>query len=169
MNDDGNEIVSGTNNSVEAREGIFAIATETGETLTFTTEEPTNNDKRLTLNLSQDHSTIDRAIICFNKGYQLPKFQLRDNSTKIYIPQDGKDYAVVNADNVGELTINFKAEKDGSYILTFSAEKVKFDYLHLIDSLTGDDVDLLSNSSYSFEAMTTDSASRFRLVFSAEK
>lgn len=167
MNDDGNEIVSGTNNSVEAREGIFAIATETGETLTFTTEEPTNNDKRLTLNLSQDHSTIDRAIICFNKGYQLPKFQLRDNSTKIYIPQDGKDYAVVNADNVGELTINFKAEKDGSYILTFSAEKVKFDYLHLIDSLTGDDVDLLSNPSYSFEAMTTDYVSRFRLVFSA--
>lgn len=39
--------------------------------------------------------------------------------------------------------------------------------LTLIDNLTGAHVDLLSTSAYTFEAKTTDYASRFRLVFSA--
>jgi hypothetical protein len=39
-------------------------------------------------------------------------------------------------------------------------------YLHLIDNLTGADVDLLATPSYTFAAKTTDYASRFRLVFS---
>jgi hypothetical protein len=42
-------------------------------------------------------------------------------------------------------------------------------YLHLIDNMTGADVDLLSDPSYSFEAKTTDYASRFRLVFEANE
>jgi hypothetical protein len=40
------------------------------------------------------------------------------------------------------------------------------DYLHLIDNLTGNDVDLLVSPSYTFKAKTSDYASRFRLVFS---
>ena len=46
-------------------------------------------------------------------------------------------------------------------------------YLHLIDNMTGADVDLLAlrqaqgSAAYTFEAKTTDYASRFRLVFSA--
>ena len=46
-------------------------------------------------------------------------------------------------------------------------ENVEFNYLHLIDNLTGMDVDLLQTPSYTFEAKTNDYASRFRLVFSA--
>ena len=40
-------------------------------------------------------------------------------------------------------------------------------YLHLIDNMTGANVDLLATPSYTFEASTSDYASRFRLVFSA--
>ena len=54
-----------------------------------------------------------------------------------------------------------------------TAEGVKLDHLHLIDNLTGDDIDLLAagpltslGASYTFTAKPTDSASRFRLVFS---
>ncbi len=35
--------------------------------------------------------------------------------------------------------------------------------------MTGDDIDLLATPSYTFEAKTTDYASRFRLVFNANK
>ena len=41
-------------------------------------------------------------------------------------------------------------------------------YLHLIDNMTGTDVDLLSNPSYTFNAQTGDNATRFRLVFNAK-
>jgi len=40
-------------------------------------------------------------------------------------------------------------------------------YFHLIDNMTGADVDLLVNPNYTFEANTGDNANRFRLVFDA--
>ena len=92
-------------------------------------------------------------------------------STFSLSPVDGKDYAVVNADRNGacnvstEIPVNFKAEKNGSYSLSFNTEEVSFDYLHLIDNLTGADVDLLANPTYSFDARITDYTSRFKLVF----
>lgn len=52
---------------------------------------------------------IDRAIVRFCEGSQqrnLPKFQINRNSTKVYIPQDNNDYAVVNAERVGEMPVN---------------------------------------------------------------
>jgi hypothetical protein len=45
------------------------------------------------------------------------------------------------------------------------------DYLHLIDTMTGADIDLLARrqaqgpASYSFKASTQDDESRFKLVF----
>lgn len=40
-------------------------------------------------------------------------------------------------------------------------------YLHLIDNMTGADIDLLQTPSYTFTARTTDYESRFRLVFAS--
>ena len=168
MNANGSEIEAATSTSIEAMEGIFVIANEDGETMTFSTTEPVNNDKgMLTLNVSHGCSIIDRAIVRFNKGDLLPKFQLNRNSTKVYIPMDGQDYAVVRSEGMGELPVSFKAKENGSYTLSLSSEEVEFSYLHLIDNMTGADVDLLAIPSYTFTAKTTDYASRFKLVFSA--
>ncbi|MBR7023398.1 MAG: T9SS type A sorting domain-containing protein, partial [Bacteroidales bacterium] len=60
---------------------------------------------------------------------------------------------------------NFRPEKNGSYTLSFTNTEVTFSYLHLIDNLTGADIDLLETSSYTFNAKTTDYESRFKLVF----
>ena len=46
-------------------------------------------------------------------------------------------------------------------------EGIEMAYLHLIDNITGADIDLLAHPSYTFEGNTTDYASRFRLVFVA--
>ena len=155
-----------TGNSVEAMEGIFVVATAVGETLSFTTIEPEDNGKSmLVVNLSQGNGVMDRAIVRFGEGSTLPKFQLRKNSTKVYIPMDNQDYAVVRSEEIGEMPVSFKAEENGSYTLSFNTENVELGYLHLIDNMTGNDVDLLSTPSYSFEAKTTDYANRFKLVF----
>ena len=123
----------------------------------------------------------------------LPKFQMNPNHTKVYIPQGGNDYAVASV-SAGrdamhgvstEIPVNFKASENGTYTLSVNIENVEFSYLHLIDNLTGADVDLLaakvpelvegptlhdgvstgSTTSYTFTAKTTDYESRFRLVF----
>ena len=165
LNSNGTELEASTSNSIEAMEGVFVIATNDGETLTFTTEEPNNDKSMLALNLSKNDRVIDRAIVRFCESRQLPKFQLRKNSTKIYIPMEDNDYAVVRSEGMGEMPVSFKAEENGNYTIGFNTENVEFGYLHLIDNMTGADVDLLSTPSYSFEARTTDYASRFKLVF----
>ena len=150
--------------SIAPMEGVFVYTNEDGATLAFTTNAP-DKGANLTLNVGKGRSVIDRAIVNFNEGSTLPKFQLDPNHTKVYIPQDNKDYAVVNAENQGEMPVSFKAEENGTYSLSFSNEEVTFSYLHLIDNMTGADIDLLASPSYSFEARTTDYESRFKLVF----
>ena len=136
------------------------------ETLTFSTTAPTTGGgSKVVLNLSQDHKVIDRAIVRFGQGRKLPKLQLNPSHTKVYMTVDGNDYAVVSAEEQGEMPVRFKAEKNGRYTLDLNSENVSFAYLHLIDNLTGADVDLLQTPSYSFEAKTTDYESRFKLVF----
>ena len=166
MNTEGNEIQAAERNYVEPMEGIFVVAEEDGETMTFSTEVP-EKGAALVMNVTCNRGTaIDRAIVRFGEKSTLPKFMLNARNTKLCIPQDDKDYAVVSADSdMGEMPVNFKAAKNGTYTLSFSNEKVSFSYLHLIDNLTGVDADLLENPNYTFNAQTTDYATRFKLVF----
>ena len=151
-------------------EGVFVVANSDEETLTFTTTQPNKHVAQLTLNLTKSgvstgSTLLDRAIVNFGEGGQLPKLQFRKGSTQVYIPMEGKDYAVVRSEAMGTMPVCFKAENNGSYTLSFTTEEVSFGYLHLIDNMNGNDVDLLQTPSYTFEAKTTDYESRFKLVF----
>jgi hypothetical protein len=166
VNGDGNEIISVPYNSVEPAEGIFVVANVDGEEMQFSTQNPANNKSQIVLNVMHDRGTIiDRAIVRFGNESTLPKFMLNENNTKLYIPQDDNDYAVVTCGEVGEIPVSFKANHNGSFTINVNAEELDMNYMHLIDNLTGTDVDLLQNPSYNFNAQTTDYASRFKLVF----
>ena len=159
---------------------LLVKATAGGQNVKYYREAQTIGSKGI-LNVDvterNQRGTLDRARIRFGgsstsseTGEGLEKFQFNPNHTKVYIPVDNTDYAVVYAEPVGEMPLNFKAENNGRYTLSFGAEEVSFSYLHLIDNMTGADVDLLAGAStgsatYSFEAKTTDYASRFKIVF----
>ena len=165
LNDDRNEVVSAQGTTIAPMEGAFVCAAGQGESVKIGyTPSGKGTRANFALNLSQNRGVIDRAVVNFGKG-NLPKFQLNPSHTKVYIPMEGKDYAVVSAEAVGEMPVNFKAEKSGTYTLSLSTEEVSFTYLHLIDNQTGNDVNLLETPSYSFNAQVTDYAQRFRLVF----
>jgi hypothetical protein len=129
----------------------------------------------ITLNVYEGSSNIsgtevaDRAKVRFDNGSALSKFSLNPNGTKLFITQGHQDYAVVSADATGEMPVNFKAEHNGTYTISVNPENVEFDYLHLIDNMTGADVDLLAEPSYTFDAKTTDAVNRFKIVFSVNK
>ncbi|MBR7022763.1 MAG: leucine-rich repeat domain-containing protein [Bacteroidales bacterium] len=177
---------------IDACTGVMVKAETTGETVTFsrTAQQGTGNNRTIQIAVAQadtrGNAIQDKAIVSFNAGDRLEKFVFGQTDAKIYIPQDGKDYAVATVggrDGVHivstEVPLHFKAAKNGTYTLTFDTQNLDLDYLHLIDNLTGADVDLLSagdcgsesamtteSVSYTFTAKTTDYASRFRLVFS---
>ena len=171
MNANGTDFEPANRNYVKAMEGIIVIAEEDGEELTFHREAPAKS-AMLTLNLSGP-SFSDRAIIRFDESDMLPKFKIDNNSTKLYITQGNTDYAVVRSESKGELPVSFKAESDGSYVLSISNEGVSFGHLHLIDNLTGADVDLLAGAStgsatYTFESQAGDFAKRFTIIYEAK-
>ena len=156
--------------------GIIVKAVENGS-IKFLDEAPVGaaNNGNLQMTLSQtaatrggnNTETLDNAIVSFNEGTQLEKFYFGEQSANIFIPQGNEEYAIVSSNAQGEMPVNFKAYVAGEYTITVNPEEVEMDYLHLIDNIAGNDVDLLTHPSYTFNASNDDYPSRFRLVFSA--
>jgi hypothetical protein len=162
--------VTPASGEVAPMEGVFVKATGTNQSVTFSRNEPEGNrDKEaLNVNVISKGNRVDLVRVRFGEGQDLEKFQLNPNHTKVFIPRSGKNYAVAYSENkAGEMSLNFKAEENGTYTLDFGNDEVIFDYLHLIDNITGADVDLLNTPSYTFNAKTTDYESRFKLVFAS--
>jgi hypothetical protein len=91
---------------------------------------------------------------------------LRSGNGKIWCHYNDKDYAVAYTQpGITEAAIRFESAEDTEYTMRWNTHNGDFSYLHLIDNLTGADVDCLSASEYRFSASTSDYKSRFRLVF----
>ena len=114
-----------------------------------------------------DADFMDRAYVQFGQGNTLRKMTINDNVSHVYVMSEGKDYAAATIQEAqGEMPVNFKAHRDGQYTITVNPEEVEMGYLHLIDNISGNDIDLLATPSYTFSAKADDYESRFRLVFS---
>ena len=164
MHENGRDLIQ-TSGAIDPMQGIFVIAETDEEELTFSKTIATGGSK-VVMNVASDRSSlVDRATIRFGEGRQLRKIQLNPDNTKIYITEGNTDYAVVRSSDEAEIPVSFKTAENGTYTINFSTEEVEMEYMHLIDNMTGADVDLLATPSYTFEARTTDYASRFRLVF----
>ena len=84
----------------------------------------------------------------------------------IYTRYEDQDYAIVftlpGTDQVG---VRFETDEDATYTMTWDTENGEFSYLHLIDNITGSDIDCLQAREYRFTSKTTDFKSRFKLIF----
>ena len=152
-------------------EGVFVQGWATGIThYMFTPEIETPNRGRsfdLTVRKANTRSAdvLDRARIQLGEGFDFEHCDLLSSPNRLYIPSGDKQLSVAHAGTIGEMPLNFEAAANGTYTIAFEAEDLDFSYLHLIDNLTGADVNLLEVPEYNFSAKTTDYASRFKLVF----
>ena len=169
MGSDGSEIITSETNRIEAMQGIFVIAENDQETVTFTGYAPLDEGAKIVINVMKNRNTVvDRAIVNLNNHGRLPKFMLNPDNTKVYIPQDNIEYAVAKSEDVqGEMPINFHAAENGTYTFSVNAKNTEMDYLHLIDNKTGEEIDLKANPNYSFDANVSDIEARFTLIFNA--
>ena len=104
----------------------------------------------------------DAAYAWFDKGIGLTKINHRnENAPMLYIPQDDNNYAIATmTDNTKVFGLNFKAATAGKYTLSYKATG-NYNYLHVIDRMTGEDVDMLLEGEYSFIGTPKDSENRF--------
>ena len=157
-------------NSILPCQGIIVDATEDGEMMLFSHERPntSSNDGYLEIVVAKSNAQqliSDQALLSFNAGDDLCKYSLYDGAPMVYFTKDNKDLAILSTDSVDVQPIKFKAAEDGTYTLRIYPKNLNLNYLHLIDNLTGANIDLLSNPSFTFNATTSDYASRFKLVF----
>jgi hypothetical protein len=183
LNDDGSAIEPNPVSSsvaIPACTGIMVKAETEGESVVFSKTAPeTATNKgvlQIALNMSMSESVeistgsttlIDKVIVSFNQGDELNKLVFSKDNAKLYIPKGNEDYAIACVDKQGEIPLNFEAKENGNYTISVTPESVKMNYLHLVDNITGADIDLLVTPNYTFEANRTENPSRFRLVFSA--
>ena len=164
-------MLASTDRTIAPCEGIFVKATNESNSVTFikaNSAKGTNSRNCFDLVVSQGKATTDRARVRFGEGIGLEKFRMDDQHAQISLWQNGQEYAVAYADGVSEMPVNFKAAENGTYTIRVESGNLNFDYFHLIDNMTGKDVDLLATPNYTFEAKCSDYPSRFRLVFTAE-
>lgn len=184
MNEAGNDIVAVQNISgtpIAACEGILVQTDMSTSTLSFVREldpmmmsAPNNGSVNITLTKGNERdasagsaNVIDNAIVSFNEGSRLEKFIFNEETSKLYIPQDGTDYAIVSSTGFGELPLNFRAKESDIYTINFRNDNAEMKTLRLIDKIEDKEIDLIANPSYTFVGTPIDREDRFTLMFNA--
>lgn len=184
MNEAGNDIVAVQNISgtpIAACEGILVQTDMSTSTLSFVREldpmmmsAPNNGSVNITLTKGNERdasagsaNVIDNAIVSFNEGSRLEKFIFNEETSKLYIPQDGTDYAIVSSTGFGELPLNFRAKESDIYTINFRNDNAEMKTLRLIDKIEDKEIDLIANQSYTFVGTPIDREDRFTLMFNA--
>lgn len=104
----------------------------------------------------------DVTYALFSDGMGLSKINHRNaDIPMLYIPQNDKNYAIATMDdNTQAFELNFKAMTTGQYTLSFKAQG-SYSYLHVIDRITGEDIDMLLDGEYTFIGSPRDNENRF--------
>lgn len=175
MNNDGSDVVAVENyneEAIPALTGVVVEATDEGQHVTFTkagAKSRGNSDSQGSLQMTltkagtRGNALHDKAIISFNESAQLSKYIFNENHAKLYIPQDGNDYAIAFSNRHGEVPVHFKAKELGNYTISFEGTDLK--NIELIDILKDIVVDLGENPSYTFIGSPADRQARFIIKF----
>lgn len=84
----------------------------------------------------------------------------------MYARYEDENYAIAfTKEGETSVPVRFETINDDNFTLTWKTDNATFEYLHLIDNLTGADIDMLSCDNYKFNGKVSDYSSRFKLVF----
>ena len=120
------------------------------------------------LTVRNEQGQGDIAVVELGRPVTEGALKMKDISSgdaKVSFSYDGEDYGVLFlGEDVNELPVRFECE-EGNYTMTWSTANAEFSYLHLIDNLTGMDVNMLTSEGYTFYGSADDYKSRFKMVF----
>ncbi len=173
MNAAGSDIVAVndyTTTTIPVCNGVVVKAENDNETVRFSKKAPVamaHNNGSLQMTLTRpdlrSDAVQDKAIVSFNEGAELGKFIFNESHAKLYIPQNGEDYAIVFSEKNGVIPLNFKAKETGRYSISFNFEDMSGVRVQLIDKFENKTID--NPTTYTFMASSADLSNRFTLVF----
>ena len=142
---------------------LVQIDKATTATFTKTAKSRSENEKDFIQFNVANSKYEDVAYALFEEGPGLNKINhLNDKIPMVYIDKNGKDYAIATMEkNVKTFDLNFKAKTNGRYTLSVKTIGGDYSYLHIIDKLTGKDIDMLLDGEYTFTGSPKDRENRF--------
>ena len=159
--------VKASNENVDVCEAVLVYTDGSNATVSFSAPAPSKSSSdhaALAFTVSNDEFE-DVAYARFDNGEGLPKIgHLNSEAPMLSIPVEGRRYAIANLGSDCEsFDLVFRGTA-GQYTLTFSNE-LSLGYCHLVDRTTGNDIDLLRQPKYTFNATGFDAA-RFMVKLS---
>ena len=175
-----NAITSTANRYLHPHQGFMIFATNSG-TASFTNEMRVTGQTTtfrgndhvdyplINLIVTEDDGNRDIATIELGRpeaGGAIKQYDLHLGTGCIYSHYEDQDYAIAfTLPGISEVSVRFETGADAAYTLTWDMENGEFSYLHLIDNMTGSNIDCLQEREYRFTSKTTDYKSRFKLAF----
>ena len=158
-------VIKSSSAAIAPMRAFLVQATGNNPSITFSrvAQKEENRDEvaNITFNVSNSQYS-DEAFVMFKEGYGLNKIEHRNSDIPmLYIIDNDERYAIADMDETASvIDLGFEAMTMGQYTLSLKASG-DFSYLHLIDKLTGSDVDMLAEKDYSFIGTPQDIDSRF--------
>ncbi len=168
--------------NIHPHQAFFYHAATDGATLTFTptmattTEDPNSyfraervNYPLVNLFAENAAGNRDLAVVELNRpelgGATKVGFMTNANF-QIAAHLDGENYGLLfTPENTEKVPVRFYTDEDGTFTLTWSTFNGNFTSLLLVDNMTGTITDMLHSDHYTFDATTSDYASRFYLTY----
>ena len=120
--------------------------------------------------VTDENQMKDLAVVEFNRpatGGSEKLYALNNANFNISAAQDGNEYSILfTEESIDKVPVRFSTSQDGTFDLTWETMHGNFTSLLLVDNKTGVITDMLRNDHYTFEALTSDYASRFYITFS---
>lgn len=152
-----------TSNSVPVGRGFLVKANAANQSVTLNPQSKDTRDEK------GEYVVIDidgdKAYVKTNDGVSMPLLSFRGHQPSLWLEREGQPYIMMVRDRADIVELNYKAKEHGIHTLKVYSFHSQLSTLHLIDRLTGADIDLLKNPSYQFESSSNDYTSRFQLVF----
>ena len=165
LNSSGGWVPVDDSEPIKSCEGVLVQASKSGTiTMKNTDKEPKvskyKNDKIKFIVANSEYE--DATYVMFKKGNSLNKIEHRNpDIPMLYVNYNEMDYAIATlGDAIKSFNLNFKATTTGYYTLSCKPEG-EFTYLHVIDRITGQDVDMLAGNEYTFIGSPKDTEARF--------
>lgn len=147
----------------------FLIGCTESNTVTFqanTAKSRGTHNSSIEVRIANNNNNTDHAYIVLGEGNDLIKIHHRnDEIPEVFIPKNNKPYAIAHFDrNIESVNLAYHPTIAGQQTLTVKLEG-SYEFMTLIDNLTGTKVDMLANNAYTFTAKENDNVNRFTLRF----
>ena len=161
-----NSIVYQNNEGIiKAGQGFFVLATAKNPRLSYPNSSKEDKGEARYIDITvEGRSGHDNVILDFsgseNEGF-IKCMPANDDIATVFTKSDSKMYGIsCYDDDTEEITLCFDAKEAGSYTMKIKT-KGDFNHIHLLDKMTGEDIDMLVEDEYRFKAMSNDNISRF--------